>query len=310
MKWIDDNRGSVISIMAAIILGIFLGLFVYYKQYPAEAVIGGPGNLGTNSNNKHNLSVNGPGPIKSVSGSTGTTEICIFCHTPHSAIKNAALLNAPLWNHTLSTATYAVKSPGLFINGIGNVNMYSTPLASPDGTSKLCLSCHDGTVAIGSLNSRTVSMSGVTAQGYMPSTAHGFIGNDLRSHHVVSVPMNDALIANSTNACTNGSGATTKLQYPWNGGGTDSVLLRPTTAQYPTGNPGVTRSAGKYTAGYYYGVQCSTCHDPHYWWTDASAGCSNTCNFLVNGACADVKGTGVGCNNINPLCLVCHTTCP
>ena len=31
--------------------------------------------------NKHNLSVNSSGTVRS----TGTTEICIFCHAPHNA---------------------------------------------------------------------------------------------------------------------------------------------------------------------------------------------------------------------------------
>src|SRR4051812_26168089 len=45
---------------------------------------------------KHDLSVAGPGTIKAVSES----EVCIFCHTPHRAGQT------PLWNHTLSAATY------------------------------------------------------------------------------------------------------------------------------------------------------------------------------------------------------------
>ena len=51
----------------------------------------------TSPTNKHNLSTSGPGPVKS----TTMTEICVFCHTPHNS--NPA---APLWNQTLSGATY------------------------------------------------------------------------------------------------------------------------------------------------------------------------------------------------------------
>jgi hypothetical protein len=35
----------------------------------------------------------------------GTTQICIFCHTPHNALSTAG---APLWNHASSVATYTV----------------------------------------------------------------------------------------------------------------------------------------------------------------------------------------------------------
>ena len=41
-------------------------------------------------NTKHNLSVSGPGPIKSLS----TTEVCAFCHTPHHANPSVR----PIWN--------------------------------------------------------------------------------------------------------------------------------------------------------------------------------------------------------------------
>ncbi len=41
--------------------------------------------------NKHNLSTSGPGPVKA----TTTTEICIFCHTPHNSNPTA-----PLWSQT------------------------------------------------------------------------------------------------------------------------------------------------------------------------------------------------------------------
>ncbi len=43
--------------------------------------------------NKHNLSVGGPGPVKSQT----ITEVCIFCHTPHNASPAV-----PLWNQSLS----------------------------------------------------------------------------------------------------------------------------------------------------------------------------------------------------------------
>ena len=45
-------------------------------------------------------------------------QICLPCHTPHNAIvrdANGALVDAPLWNHTLSTATYT-----LYVDATGN----------------------------------------------------------------------------------------------------------------------------------------------------------------------------------------------
>jgi hypothetical protein len=71
-------------------------------------------------------------------------QICLPCHTPHNAQDDAA----PLWNHELSTATY---------------NLYSSPsmqatVNQPTGASKLCLSCHDGTVAVDSFGGESGTM--------------------------------------------------------------------------------------------------------------------------------------------------------
>src|SRR4051794_13053211 len=78
---------------------------------------------------KHDLSVVGPGPIKAATES----EVCLFCHTPHRAGE------LPLWNHFLSSATYTPYSSSTIRATVGQ----------PSGASKLCLSCHDGTVALG-----------------------------------------------------------------------------------------------------------------------------------------------------------------
>ena len=62
--------------------------------------------------------------------------ICRVCHTPHNA--NTDILDSPLWNHANTVASFGVySSPTL--NG--------TPI-QPTRRTKLCLSCHDGTVAI------------------------------------------------------------------------------------------------------------------------------------------------------------------
>lgn len=85
------------------------------------------------ANTKHNLSSSGPGTVKA----TSESQICVFCHTPHKA--NAAA-QAPLWNRELSGATYTELYTSESLDAI---------TAAPEGSSKLCLSCHDGTMAIG-----------------------------------------------------------------------------------------------------------------------------------------------------------------
>src|ERR1051326_4728424 len=88
---------------------------------------------------KHDLSVAGSGTIKA----TIESEVCFFCHTPHRGTGQT-----PLWNHTLSSVTYTPYSSSTAKATIGQ----------PTGASKLCLSCHDGTVAIGMVATRSTAI--------------------------------------------------------------------------------------------------------------------------------------------------------
>jgi hypothetical protein len=48
---------------------------------------------------KHNLSTSGSGTTHAAAG--GTSEVCVFCHTPHGATTaddGGTALRAPLWN--------------------------------------------------------------------------------------------------------------------------------------------------------------------------------------------------------------------
>lgn len=67
---------------------------------------------------------------------------CTFCHTPHRAIQQALL-----WNHTLSANTFSWDAGAKTAGG----TEYPTINTNWAGPSKLCLSCHDGSVAIGDI---------------------------------------------------------------------------------------------------------------------------------------------------------------
>ncbi|MFQ6108814.1 MAG: cytochrome C, partial [Candidatus Aminicenantales bacterium] len=87
------------------------------------------------------------GTAHDFSGDTWNTsgEICIVCHTPHNA--DTSVSAAPLWNHDVTTATYTLYSSSTL----------DATLGQPGDISKLCLSCHDGTVAIDSFGGATGS---------------------------------------------------------------------------------------------------------------------------------------------------------
>lgn len=157
-------------------------------------------------NSKHNLSSSGPGAIRAVTES----EICIFCHTPHRATEEK-----PLWNHSLSSATYTPYRSSTMKATIGQ----------PNGASKLCLSCHDGTVALGMVNSRSTPLQ-MRGANTMPD-GRSKIGTDLSDDHPVSFTYDGAL------AARNG-----ELRDP-------STLTDRVRVDH----------AGQ--------MQCTSCHDPH-----------------------------------------------
>ncbi|MBI4668292.1 MAG: cytochrome c3 family protein [Elusimicrobia bacterium] len=99
-------------------------------------------------------------------------EVCVVCHTPHSAKPSASLL----WNRDMTSAVFTLyQSP----------TINHTP-GQPDGASKLCLSCHDGTIAIDRFGSRT----GGTA--YVGWTN---LRTDLTDDHPVSFVYDSAMAA-------------------------------------------------------------------------------------------------------------------
>ncbi len=144
---------------------------VLFSGLAALAVLGVVARAATVVDSKHNLSVSGPGEVKALS----EDRICIFCHTPHGA-----RATAPLWNRRDSVTSYIpYDSPTL-----------KAQPGQPTGSSKLCLSCHDGTVALGDLLSadQPISMIG----GGLIPPGGSRIGTDLRDDHPISFNYFDA----------------------------------------------------------------------------------------------------------------------
>jgi len=157
-------------------------------------------------NSPHDLSFSSTGPVKAAR----EKEVCIFCHIPHHSLDQG-----PLWNHALSSATY--------------IPYYSSTLKAtvgqPTGSSKLCLSCHDGTVALGQLKSTNFTVQLQNSVTTMPAADN--LGTDLSKSHPISFTF-DAVLAAA-----------------------DSTLVDPASLKGP-----VRLDSTKQ-------VQCTSCHDPH-----------------------------------------------
>lgn len=132
---------------------------------------GGGGNRNPHNLSRQSENANGIRAINT--GDPYETQICVFCHTPHGATPQTPLWNRPSPDTMGNFPTFAdanVQDPSgnLGINdtsptNIQNITRYGLNSGSdeyPNGASKLCLSCHDGVTAIGTLaNGRTIQMA-------------------------------------------------------------------------------------------------------------------------------------------------------
>jgi predicted CXXCH cytochrome family protein len=156
----------------------------------------------------------------------GTRQICVFCHVAHNGDQTIG----QLWNHeTNQSQTYIMYSSP-------TIDMTIAP--SPHKGSLVCLSCHDGTIAVNSLNNLpgpegagnygTPGGSALDASGKLTASSDAYIGTDLSDDHPVGV---------TYDASKDPSGFVPKTgnsdQYP------DKLL-----------------SEGMY-------VECVSCHNPH-----------------------------------------------
>ena len=140
-------------------------------------------------------------------------QICLPCHTPHNA--DLTVADSPLWNHEVTVATFTLyDSPTL-----------DAVPGQPGGASKLCLSCHDGTVALDSFGGAT---GGTNISG------DALIGTDLSNDHPVSITYDAALVS------------------------ADDGLVDPSLAG--SSGLGSTIAADMLFSDQ---MECASCHDPH-----------------------------------------------
>lgn len=158
-------------------------------------------------------------------------ELCRVCHVPHDHQKAATIYGAGLlWNRTLSAGGYTLYGSNTLDGAIGE----------PDGTAKLCLGCHDGTVALEDFDGNTggtTFIQDVDSGFRVPGIAG--VGKDLSGTHPISV-----VYDNTADPGLHDPGVATMT-----GGLTVLSLL-------DSGNK----------------VQCATCHDVHDGNNEAVAG--------------------------------------
>ncbi len=157
---------------------------------------------------KHNLSFSGPGAVTAESES----QICIFCHIPHREGSEISYL----WNRSSPTKPYTPYYSSTLKADVGQ----------PTGSSRMCLSCHDGTIALGAVASSPTEIPFKGGIRYMPTDSTSYLGTDLSDDHPISFVYDQALSAGDT-----------ELKDP---------SLLPPDVRLENNQ-----------------LQCVTCHDPH-----------------------------------------------
>lgn len=235
------------------------------------------------SGTKHDLSFgnNAAGvDIKAAAAANGGDQLCIFCHTPHRATDQNLLWNRAAFTKTFTWGATATTS--------------GTPLSGTiQAKSMACLSCHDGTVALGDVmnsggqartGANTIGMVGTRQTGNVMGSAAGVdfrvgTNGDLSNNHPVSIAY-----PGTANQYNGGASAAAAADYATvaTGCATPTGLC--------TGATGAAAVVTIYSAGagatLAYGIECGSCHDVHNKYAQAS--------FL--------RASNAG----SALCLACH----
>lgn len=200
---------------------------------------------------------------------------CTFCHTPHKA-SNTLLL----WNHTLSQNTFTWE----VATTTAGTTLPSLSGQSYAGPSTKCLSCHDGSVAIGDVGwfnggkpAQPLSNMSILKDVYRIGPSGAMKGN-----HPVGVPYP----YNNVNSTYNGISEGNALIYSeWQ---PDPSAISNVKLYHDAGSGSVDGGPATGTSG----IECTSCHDPH------------------NRAAVDVyflRGKLTGANQASGyICLQCH----
>ena len=180
---------------------------------------------------KHNLSISGPGPIRASS----ENQICIFCHIPHQ--KGSA--TQYLWNRFDPANPYFPYFSSTLKADVGQ----------PTGSSRMCLSCHDGTIALGAIASSPTEIPFRDGIRFIPQDSPSYLGTDLSDDHPISFVYDEMLSLDNR-----------ELREP-------SFLL-----------PQVKLEDNQ--------LQCTSCHDPHHNTYGKFLVVDNTASYLCK-ACHD-----------------------
>jgi len=205
--------------------------------------------------------------------------VCAYCHTPHHAITEGNDY-LPLWSHTVTSTTFTPYATS-------TIDAAIDPSTMMEGPSKLCMSCHDGSVAVDTHYAFSGSKT-LTQDDNMFATPSVGKGSALNNDHPIGFVYDGILNAN--------------------GVATGPTIGEPELASHTDGKDAYIRNSAATYAGSALKISdrlyaspsqggkgvmtCATCHDVHNKINQDEAGATN---YLL-----------LASNNGSQLCLTCH----
>lgn len=216
----------------------------------------------------HNLTPSGPGKYREKE----QAGLCVFCHTPHNANPQLAL-----WNRDLPAVSYKLYQSS---------TMEAT-LNQPTGSSRLCLSCHDGVIALSKVRVPATSGSFTLPQ----LTGRTLLGTDLSGSHPISF-VYDSALALRTGELAEPAALPRTVRLD------DTKQLQCSACHDPHEDkyPNFLRMNNEF------GAQCITCHQLRYWAISSHA----TSNARWNGSGQSAFPADGYPTVAENACLSCH----
>lgn len=173
-------------------------------------------------------------------------EICVYCHTPHQANTIGTVYSGtPLWNRTTDTSSFTMYA---------SATIDTTIPGSPSAYSLICLSCHDGSLAVDSI---------INAPGSGLNTSGPWNGNTASPLHYTM-----AAGAGHCGECHVAGGAAHDQSNVYIGTNLSDdhpiSMVYPTTTEDASFNAPTDLTTGWSTVKLYDGrVECPSCHNVH-----------------------------------------------
>lgn len=243
-----------------------------------------------------------------VAVTSGASQVCIFCHTPHNASPAV-----PLWNKVYDPATAATYR--LYTSSSSLSSTVKNSAITATSESMLCLSCHDGKTAVNVLHN---SRARQTTDGNGDAVIDLNIGFDPEGPQAMGDLWVGATSSNPSNLGAvrdvNGKIATSSDAF----NGTNLTDDHPIGFSYQNvlGEPGKSSTLhaladAKANGLRFFGpnrdrVECSSCHNPHVYY---GYGLNAAGRVALPGATQPYKDRApflVRDNNGSALCLGCH----